>query len=40
MKLKSLLSTAALAGSMSVDDALAKAQASTEAAMKKAGYIK
>jgi sorbitol/mannitol transport system substrate-binding protein len=32
--------SAALAGSMSVDDALAKAQASTEAAMKKAGYIK
>ena len=32
--------SAALAGGMSVDDALAKAQASTEAAMKKAGYIK
>jgi sorbitol/mannitol transport system substrate-binding protein len=32
--------SAALAGNMSVDDALAKAQASTEAAMKKAGYIK
>jgi sorbitol/mannitol transport system substrate-binding protein len=32
--------SAALAGTMSVDDALAKAQASTEAAMKKAGYIK
>jgi sorbitol/mannitol transport system substrate-binding protein len=32
--------SAALAGSMSIDDALAKAQASTEAAMKKAGYIK
>ena len=32
--------SAALAGSMSVDDALAKAQASTETAMKKAGYIK
>ncbi len=32
--------SAALAGSMSEQDALAKAQASTEAAMKKAGYIK
>jgi sorbitol/mannitol transport system substrate-binding protein len=32
--------SAALAGTMSIDDALAKAQASTEAAMKKAGYIK
>jgi sorbitol/mannitol transport system substrate-binding protein len=32
--------SAALAGTMSVDDALAKAQASTEATMKKAGYIK
>ena len=32
--------SAALAGSMSEEDALAKAQASTEAAMKKAGYIK
>src|SRR6516164_2643469 len=32
--------SAALAGSMTVDQALAKAQASTEAAMKKAGYIK
>ena len=32
--------SAALAGTMSVDAALAKAQASTEAAMKKAGYIK
>jgi sorbitol/mannitol transport system substrate-binding protein len=32
--------SAALAGSMSIDDALAKAQTSTEAAMKKAGYIK
>jgi sorbitol/mannitol transport system substrate-binding protein len=32
--------SAALAGSMSEADALAKAQASTEAAMKKAGYIK
>jgi sorbitol/mannitol transport system substrate-binding protein len=32
--------SAALAGSMTVDAALAKAQASTEAAMKKAGYIK
>jgi sorbitol/mannitol transport system substrate-binding protein len=32
--------SAALAGSMSVDDALAKAQASTTEAMKKAGYIK
>ncbi len=32
--------SAALAGTMSVDDALAKAQASTETAMKKAGYIK
>ncbi len=32
--------SAALAGSMSVDDALAKAQASAEVAMKKAGYIK
>ena len=32
--------SAALAGTMSVDDALKKAQASTEAAMKKAGYIK
>ena len=31
--------SAALAGSMTVDAALAKAQASTEAAMKKAGYI-
>ena len=30
--------SAALAGSMSVDEALAKAQASTEATMKKAGY--
>jgi sorbitol/mannitol transport system substrate-binding protein len=32
--------SAALAGTMTVDEALAKAQASTEAAMKKAGYIK
>ena len=32
--------SAALAGNTSVDDALAKAQASTESAMKKAGYIK
>ncbi len=32
--------SAALAGTMSVDDALAKAQASTEAAMRKAGYFK
>ncbi len=32
--------SAALAGSTSVSDALAKAQASTEAAMKKAGYVK
>jgi len=32
--------SAALAGSMTVDAALAKAQASTEAVMKKAGYIK
>ena len=32
--------SAALAGSMTVDQALAKAQASTETAMKKAGYIK
>ena len=32
--------SAALAGTMSVDDALAKAQASTEAAMKKGGYFK
>jgi sorbitol/mannitol transport system substrate-binding protein len=32
--------SAAVAGTMSVDDALAKAQASTEATMKKAGYIK
>ena len=32
--------SAALAGTMTVDDALAKAQASTTAAMKKAGYIK
>jgi sorbitol/mannitol transport system substrate-binding protein len=32
--------SAALAGSMSIDDALAKAQTTTEAAMKKAGYIK
>jgi len=32
--------SAALAGTMSVDDALAKAQAGTEATMKKAGYIK
>jgi sorbitol/mannitol transport system substrate-binding protein len=32
--------SAALAGTMTVDAALAKAQASTEAAMKKAGYIK
>ncbi len=32
--------SAALSGSMSVDDALAKAQTSTEATMKKAGYIK
>ena len=32
--------SAALAGNMTVDAALAKAQASTEAAMKKAGYIK
>ena len=32
--------SAALAGTMTVDAALAKAQASTTAAMKKAGYIK
>jgi sorbitol/mannitol transport system substrate-binding protein len=32
--------SAAVAGTMSVDDALAKAQASTEEAMKRAGYIK
>jgi sorbitol/mannitol transport system substrate-binding protein len=32
--------SAAVAGTMSVDAALAKAQAKTEAAMKKAGYIK
>ena len=32
--------SAALAGTMTVDDALAKAQATTETAMKKAGYIK
>jgi sorbitol/mannitol transport system substrate-binding protein len=32
--------SAALAGSMTVDAALAKAQTTTEAAMKKAGYIK
>jgi sorbitol/mannitol transport system substrate-binding protein len=32
--------SAALAGTMSVDDALAKAQASTLATMKKAGYVK
>ena len=32
--------SAALAGNMTEDAALAKAQASTEAAMKKAGYIK
>jgi sorbitol/mannitol transport system substrate-binding protein len=32
--------SAALAGTMSVDEALAKAQASTEDAMKQAGYIK
>ena len=32
--------SAALAGTMTVDAALAKAQASTEAAMKKAGYMK
>jgi len=32
--------SAAVAGTMSADDALAKAQASAEAAMKKAGYIK
>jgi len=32
--------SAALAGTISIDDALAKAQASTEAAMKKAGYYK
>ncbi|MGO8833468.1 MAG: ABC transporter substrate-binding protein [Roseiarcus sp.] len=32
--------SAALAGSMSIDDALAKAQTTTETAMKKAGYIK
>ena len=32
--------SAALAGTMTIDEALAKAQASTEAAMKKAGYIK
>ena len=32
--------SAALAGTMTVDAALAKAQATTEAAMKKAGYIK
>jgi sorbitol/mannitol transport system substrate-binding protein len=32
--------SAALAGTMTVDEALAKAQARTEAAMKKAGYIK
>ena len=34
------LDEAALAGTMTVDQALAKAQASTEAAMKKGGYIK
>ena len=32
--------SAALAGTTTVDEALAKAQASTEAAMKKAGYVK
>jgi len=32
--------SAALAGTMTVDEALAKAQASTESAMKQAGYIK
>jgi sorbitol/mannitol transport system substrate-binding protein len=32
--------SAALAGTMTVDEALAKAQASTEAAMRKSGYIK
>jgi len=32
--------SAALAGSMSIDDALAKAQESTETTMKRAGYIK
>ena len=32
--------SAALAGSMTVDAALAAAQSSSEAAMKKAGYIK
>jgi sorbitol/mannitol transport system substrate-binding protein len=32
--------SAVVAGTMSVDDALAKAQASTEEAMKRAGYIK
>jgi sorbitol/mannitol transport system substrate-binding protein len=32
--------SAALAGTLTVDQALAKAQASTEATMKKAGYIK
>jgi sorbitol/mannitol transport system substrate-binding protein len=32
--------SAALAGTMTVDQALAKAQASTETAMKKGGYIK
>ena len=32
--------SAALAGSMTLDAALAKAQASTEQAMKRAGYIK
>ncbi len=32
--------SAALAGTMTVDQALAKAQASTESAMKRAGYIK
>ncbi len=32
--------SAALAGATTVDDALAKAQASTTVAMKKAGYIK
>ena len=32
--------SAALAGTMTIDAALAKAQASTETAMKKAGYVK
>ena len=36
----SVATSAALAGTMTVDQALAKAQASATTAMKKAGYLK